>query len=56
MSPIRPRRWRGALLPGTATVVLENLDPARRQLAATADLRELTQVQSMTITQDRGTR
>ena len=56
VSPIRPRRWRGALLPGTATVVLENLDPARRQLAATADLRELTQVQSMTITQDRGTR
>jgi len=54
VSPFRPRRWRGALLPDTVTVVLENLGPARRQLAATADFRELTQVQSMTITQDRG--
>jgi NAD+ kinase len=54
VSPFRPRRWRGALLPDTATVELENLDPARRQLAATADFRELTQVQSMTIAQDRG--
>jgi NAD+ kinase len=54
VSPFRPRRWRGALLPDTATVELENLDPARRQLAATADFRELTQVQSMMIAQDRG--
>ena len=54
VSPFRPRRWRGALLPGTATVMLENLDPARRPLAATADFHVFTQVQSMTITQDRG--
>jgi NAD+ kinase len=54
VSPFRPRRWRGALLPDTATVMLENLDPARRPLAATADFHEFTQVQSMTITQDRG--
>ena len=54
VSPFRPRRWRGALLPDTATVLLENLDPVRRPLSATADFHELPQVQSMMITQDRG--
>jgi NAD+ kinase len=34
--------------------VLENLDPVRRPLSATADFHELPQVQSITITQDRG--
>jgi NAD+ kinase len=53
VSPFRPRRWRGALLPGTAQIVLENLDPVKRPLVATADFRELFDVRSVTIGEDR---
>jgi NAD+ kinase len=53
VSPFRPRRWRGALLPRTAQIVLENLDPVKRPLVATADFRELFNVESVTIGEDR---
>jgi NAD+ kinase len=53
VSPFRPRRWRGALLPGTTQIVLENLDPVKRPLVATADFRELFDVESVTIGEDR---
>jgi NAD+ kinase len=46
VSPFRPRRWRGALLPQSAEIVLENLDPVERPVAATADFRELVQIES----------
>jgi NAD+ kinase len=55
VSTFRPRRWKGALLPHTAEVVLENLDPVKRPLAATADFRELFHVESVTINEDRST-
>jgi NAD+ kinase len=52
VSPFRPRRWRGALLPQSAEIVLENLDPVKRPVAATADFRELIHIESVSIRQD----
>jgi NAD+ kinase len=52
VSPGRPRRWRGALLPHTAEIVLENLDPEKRPLAATADFQEMDDVASVTVRED----
>jgi NAD+ kinase len=55
VSPFRPRRWRGALVPHTAEIVLENLDADKRPLAATADFRELSNVVAVTIGEDTST-
>lgn len=52
VSPFRPRRWRGALLPHTARLTFENLDPGKRQLAAAADFREIFGVLSIAISED----
>ena len=37
ISPFRPRRWRGALLPDKAKVMVEVLDADKRPVAAVAD-------------------
>src|ERR1700688_227615 len=37
ISPFRPRRWHGALLPNTALVVIEVLEADKRPVAAVAD-------------------
>jgi NAD+ kinase len=55
VSPFRPRRWRGALVPHTAEIVVENLDADKRPLAATADFHELFHVVSVTIREDAST-
>jgi NAD+ kinase len=55
VSPFRPRRWRGALLPHTTEVVFENLDPQKRPLTATADFKEIVDVASVTVREDRST-
>ncbi len=52
ISPFRPRRWRGALLPDTATVTIEVLDPERRPVAAVADHDEVRSVRSVEIRRD----
>jgi NAD+ kinase len=52
VSPFRPRRWRGALLPQSAQIVLENLDPVKRPATVTADFRELVEVESVSVRQD----
>jgi NAD+ kinase len=36
ISPFRPRRWRGALLPQTAQVRIEVIEPERRRVSAAA--------------------
>lgn len=41
ISPFRPRRWRGALLPDTAAVAIEVRDPDTRAVAAVADHHEV---------------
>ena len=45
ISPFRPRRWRGALLPDTARVTIEVLEPEKRPVAAVADHDEVRSVQ-----------
>ncbi len=55
VSPFRPRRWKGALVPHTAGIVVDNLDADKRPLAATADFHELFHVVSVTIREDTST-
>ena len=52
VSPFRPRRWRGALLPNTVEIRIENLDPDKRPIGASGDSAEVDNVASVTITQD----
>jgi NAD+ kinase len=53
ISPFRPRRWRGALLPQHSSVYFEVLDPVKRPVGAVADYNEVRDVTSLSITQDR---
>jgi NAD+ kinase len=50
--PFRPRRWKGALVPRTAHVSLENLDPETRPATATADFLETFDVVSVAVEED----
>jgi NAD+ kinase len=52
ISPFRPRRWRGALLPGGAKVAIEVLDADKRPVAAVADHDEVRAVRSVEIRMD----
>jgi NAD+ kinase len=54
ISPFRPRRWRGALLPDTAVVTIEVLEAAKRPVAAVADHDEVRFVRSVDIRMERG--
>ena len=53
ISAFRPRRWRGALLPATAHVVFDVLEPDKRPVAAVADQTEVRDVISVTVQEDR---
>ena len=44
ISAFRPRRWRGALLPHTARVCFEVIEPDKRPVSATADDLEIRRV------------
>jgi NAD+ kinase len=49
VSPFRPRRWRGALLPNRSVVRFETLEPAKRPVNAAADSNEIVSVMSVTV-------
>ncbi|HMA70182.1 MAG TPA: NAD kinase [Xanthobacteraceae bacterium] len=49
ISPFRPRRWHGALLPDTAIVCIEVLEPDKRPVAAVADHHEVRFVRTVDI-------
>lgn len=51
ISPFRPRRWRGALLPHDAVVRFEVLDHYKRPVSATADSQEVRDVVEVTVRQ-----
>ena len=51
ISAFRPRRWRGALLPHTASVTINNLDAEKRPISAAADQTEVEDVVSLTVSQ-----
>jgi NAD+ kinase len=53
ISPFRPRRWRGALLPSNAVVVFEVLESEKRPVAAVADHDEVRHVQRVEVVTDR---
>jgi NAD+ kinase len=52
ISPFRPRRWRGALLPDKARVTIEVLEPEKRPVAAVADHDEVPHVRSVGVRMD----
>ena len=53
ISPFRPRRWRGALLPNTANVVIEVLEGDKRPVAAVADHDEARDVRRVEVLSDK---
>lgn len=53
ISPFRPRKWRGALLPANSKVKLEVIDSKSRPTSATADSNEVRNVKEVLISQDR---
>jgi NAD+ kinase len=53
ISAFRPRRWRGALLPNTAFVVIEVLEGEKRPVAAVADHAEARDVRRVEIISDK---
>jgi NAD+ kinase len=54
ISPFRPRRWKGALLPDTAVIEIENLDPVKRPIGSAADGREVRDARFIKVWQDKG--
>ncbi len=53
ISAFRPRRWRGALLPHTAKVTFEVLEPEKRPVSAVADNVEVRRVARVHVAEDR---
>ncbi len=55
ISPFRPRRWRGAVLPAAATIVIDLLSHEKRPVSATADFIEVRDVTKVEIVEDQQT-
>jgi NAD+ kinase len=53
ISAFRPRRWRGALLPHDAQVLIEALETDKRPVSAVADFTEVREVSRVDIREDR---
>lgn len=53
ISPFRPRRWRGAILPESARVSIRVLDAVKRPVSAVADQREVRDVRKIDVAIDR---
>jgi NAD+ kinase len=53
ISPFRPRRWRGAIVPDKARISIRVLEPAKRPVSAVADQREVRDVARVDISIDR---
>jgi NAD+ kinase len=53
ISPFRPRRWRGALLPVATRVGLRTLEPGHRPVSATADFLEVRDAVAISVRQAR---
>jgi NAD+ kinase len=52
ISPFRPRRWRGALLPNEAIVRIEVLEPDKRPVSAVADNTEFRDVVAVEVREE----
>ncbi|HEY0446838.1 MAG TPA: NAD kinase [Allosphingosinicella sp.] len=53
ISPFRPRRWRGALIPDDLVISFRVLDPVKRPVSAVADQLEVREVASVEVRVDR---
>jgi len=53
ISPFRPRRWRGAVLPSSARIRFEILENYKRPVSATADAHEVRNVISVDVFEDK---
>jgi NAD+ kinase len=53
ISPFRPRRWRGAVLPSSVRIRFEILDYYKRPVAATADATEIRNVISVDVFEEK---
>jgi NAD+ kinase len=53
ISPFRPRRWNGAVLPGSAHVNFEVMDHHKRSVSATADAFEVRNVVRVSVFEER---
>jgi NAD+ kinase len=53
ISPFRPRRWRGALIPDDLKISFRVLDPVKRPVSAVADQREVRDVSTVEVCVDR---
>jgi NAD+ kinase len=53
ISPFRPRRWRGAVLPSNAQIRFEVLDHRKRPVSATADATEVRDVLAVDVHEER---
>ncbi|MGC2855856.1 NAD kinase [Novispirillum sp. DQ9] len=53
ISAFRPRRWRGAILPHRATVIIDVLDSDKRPVSAVADYTEVRDVRRVEVREDR---
>ena len=53
ISPFRPRRWRGAIIPDDLRVSFRILDPGKRPVSAVADQLEVRDVATVEVSVDR---
>ncbi len=53
ISPFRPRRWRGALLPSRSRFRIDALDLSKRPVSAVADFTEVRDVARVEVEEDR---
>jgi NAD+ kinase len=53
ISPFRPRRWRGAVLPSSVCIRFEILDNYKRPVSATADAHEIRNVVSVDVFEEK---
>ncbi|MFO1037683.1 MAG: NAD kinase [Geminicoccaceae bacterium] len=53
ISPFRPRRWRGALLPARSRITIHVREPEKRPVSAVADFTEVRDVASIEVWEDR---
>ncbi|MEE9434012.1 MAG: NAD kinase [Sphingorhabdus sp.] len=53
ISPFRPRRWKGAILPDRYRIILEILEHNKRPVSAVADQHEIRDVASVEVSLDR---
>jgi NAD+ kinase len=52
ISPFRPRRWRGAILPDKTEIKFRVLEPVKRPVSAVADQREIRDVATVDVVLD----